>query len=110
MREIKLTARRKLLTSIHDDLASRIDAVHQSVLSLHALVVPNIDEAVRQREEQETHTILVPEHISAQFVEAAEQGHPEIQLDGAFPLRAGADAFVFHFNKVYFLLFFRNYG
>lgn len=89
----------KLLTSIHDDLASRIDAVHQSVLSLHALVVPNIDEAVRQREEQETHTILVPEHISAQFAEAAEQGHPEIQSDSAFPLRAGADAFIFHFNK-----------
>ncbi|OCL12417.1 hypothetical protein AOQ84DRAFT_386154 [Glonium stellatum] len=89
----------KLLTSIHDDLASRIDAVHQSVLTLHALVVPNIDEAVRQREQQETHTILVPEDISTQFLEAAGQSHPEIKSSHVFPLKAGADAFVFHFNK-----------
>ncbi|KAI9781265.1 MAG: hypothetical protein M1839_006057 [Geoglossum umbratile] len=79
-----------LLCRIHQDLASRIDAVHAAVLG---------QEIVSQSENQRSFTLAIPPELEAIIQQAAEVDHPELRDGNLFPLSEGAEAFVIHFNN-----------
>lgn len=87
-----------LLSDIHNDLAERIDAVHQSVLHLQGLLIPDVEQALSERSVV-SNLLAVPADIERKFQAAAEKSHPEIGTRGNFPLQAGADAFVAHLEE-----------
>lgn len=88
-----------LLTDIHNDLAERIDAVHRSVLHLHGLLIPDVEQALYEQGQVPPISLRVPEDIQKKFLAAAEKACPEVGFPGHFPLQAGADAFVSHFEN-----------
>ena len=88
-----------LFAEIHKDLADRIDAVHQSVLHLQGLLIPDVKQAILETGHVLPIPLTVPPEIATRFQMAAEKMHPEIRLHGGFPLQAGADAFVTHFDQ-----------
>ncbi|KAI9767775.1 MAG: hypothetical protein M1840_005456 [Geoglossum simile] len=79
-----------LLCRIHQDLASRIDAVHAAVLG---------QEVVSQLENPRSFTLAIPPEVEARIQQEAEIDHPELRDGGLFPLSEGAEAFVVHFNN-----------
>jgi hypothetical protein len=88
-----------LLSEIHRDLADRIDAVHQSVLHLEGLLISDVKQAMYEQERAVVIDVIVPVDIENKFRTSAEKSHPEICITGKFPLQAGADAFVEHFEN-----------
>jgi hypothetical protein len=88
-----------LLSDIHKDLVERIDAVHRSLLRLHGLLIPDVEQALSEQERNIPCTLAIPADIETKFRTAAEKSHPEIRTPGSFPLQAGADAFVTHFEE-----------
>jgi len=88
-----------LLSEIHRDLADRIDAVHQSVLHLQGLLIPDVQQAMHEQENPAVIDVIVPIDIENKFRISAEKSCPEYRLSGNFPLQAGADAFVEHFEE-----------
>ena len=90
----------KLLSEIHHDLAERIDAVHRSVLHLQGLLIPDVEQAISEQQGRATSArITVPTMIETKFQAATGKSRPEILTPGDFPLQAGADAFVEHFEE-----------
>ncbi len=87
-----------LLSDIHHDLAERIDAVQRSVLHLQGLLIPDVEQAMSERDSVVMVHLEVPAEIERKFRAAAEKSYPEIKIAGNFPLQAGADAFVAHFE------------
>jgi len=88
-----------LFAEIHRDLADRIDAVHQSILHLQGLLIPDVKQAILGQGNNVPIALTVPPEIAAKFQATAEKTHPEIRTNGGFPLQAGADAFVTHFGQ-----------
>jgi hypothetical protein len=88
-----------LLSEIHHDLAKRIDAVHQSVLQIHGLLIRDVEQAISDQEEITFGLLSIPPEIERRFQAAAEGAHPEITEPGGFPLQAGADALVMHLEN-----------
>jgi hypothetical protein len=88
-----------LLSEIHRDLAGRIDAVHRSVLHLHGLLIPDIEQALHEQARGSLIALVVPLEIEGRFQASAERTYPQIRMPGEFPLQAGADAFMAHFRK-----------
>jgi len=88
-----------LFAEIHKDLADRIDAVHRSILHLQGLLIPDVEQAILEQGHSVPITLTVPPEIETKFQTAAVKAHPEIRLHGGFPLQAGADAFVSHFDQ-----------
>ncbi|KAF2685997.1 hypothetical protein K458DRAFT_363531 [Lentithecium fluviatile CBS 122367] len=88
-----------LLSEIHHDLAKRIDAVHQSVLHLQGLLIPDVGQAITNQESGVMRLLSIPPEIERRFQATAEGAHPEISEPGCFPLQAGADALVAHFEE-----------
>jgi hypothetical protein len=95
-----------LLSGIHRDLADRIDAVgdrvedvHRSILHLQGLLIPDVEQAMSEQESAVVIHLDIPEEIESSFRTAAERCYPEIRTAGNFPLQAGADAFVEHFEE-----------
>ncbi|KIM99882.1 hypothetical protein OIDMADRAFT_125583, partial [Oidiodendron maius Zn] len=90
----------KLLSEIHHDLAERIDTVHRGVLRLQGLLIPDIGQAISEQQERATSArITIPAVIEKKFEATARESRPEILTPGDFPLQAGADAFVEHFEE-----------
>ena len=90
----------KLLSEIHYDLAARIDVVHQSVLHLQGLLIPDVEQAISEHQGRVTPaSITLPEAIENKFQVAAGKSRPETLTPSNFPLQAGADAFVEHFKQ-----------
>lgn len=87
-----------LLSEIHRDLADRIDAVHQSVLRLEGLLIPDVKQAMNEQERAVVIDVIIPVDIENKFRTSAEKSYPEIRMTGKFPLKAGADVFVEHFE------------
>jgi hypothetical protein len=94
-----------LLSDIHHDLANRmdqivdrIDAVHHSILHLQGLLIPDVGQALSEQGSVVIAHLDVPIEIEIKFRTAAEKSYPEIRTPGKFPLQAGADAFVEHFE------------
>ncbi|KAH8594198.1 hypothetical protein B0O99DRAFT_742105 [Bisporella sp. PMI_857] len=85
-----------LLSDIHRDLADRIDAVHRSILHLHGLLIPDIEQAMTEQRRVMPIPLGVPPDIERKFQAAAEKSYPQTRMLGHFPLQAGADAFVTH--------------
>jgi hypothetical protein len=88
-----------LLRDIHHDLVERIDAVHRSVRRLEGLLIQNVEQALSEQGRTVPIPLLVPTDIEKKFQTAAEKSQPEIRTRGNFPLQAGADAFVEHFEE-----------
>ncbi|KAK0111245.1 hypothetical protein ONS95_001618 [Cadophora gregata] len=88
-----------LLSDIHRDLADRIDAVHQSILHLHGLLIPDVQQAISEQGRPVSIPLIVPGDIERRFQTAAERFYPAVRSPGNFPLQAGADAFVAHINE-----------
>ncbi len=88
-----------LLSDIHSDLASRIDAVHRSIQHLQGLLIPDVEQALSQKEGTIIVRLDVSPDIESRFQTAAERSYPDIRKAGNFPLQAGADAFVAHFEE-----------
>ena len=88
-----------LLSEIHRDLANRIDAVHQTLLQLRGLLIPDVVQAISEQETAVVVDLDVPDEIESRFRLAAERSYPEIRTAGNFPLHAGADSFVEYFEE-----------
>jgi hypothetical protein len=88
-----------LLREIHYDLVERIDAVQRSVRRLEGLLIQNVEQALSEQGGTLPIPLLVPTNIEKKFQTAAEKSKPEIRTRGNFPLQAGADAFVEHFEE-----------
>ena len=88
-----------LLCEIHNDLAARIDAVHRSVLHLQGLLIPDVSQAMSDQGNTEFTLLTIPPEVDRRFQITAERAHPEIAQPKLFPLQAGADAFIIHFEN-----------
>ncbi|KAL5330933.1 hypothetical protein ACEPPN_000459 [Leptodophora sp. 'Broadleaf-Isolate-01'] len=88
-----------LLSDIHRDLADRIDAVHRSILHLHGLLIPDVEQAISEQGRVVLIPLIVPADIERRFQTAAERFYPAVRSPGNFPLQAGADAFVAHMDE-----------
>ena len=88
-----------LLSDIHRDLADRIDAVHRSILHLHGLLIPDVEQAISEQGRAVPMPLIVPADIEKRFQSAAERSYPTVRTLGNFPLQAGADAFVTHMDE-----------
>ena len=56
-------------------IISRLDAVHGRVEQVYGILTSNVPQAVRQQEQQLSHTLDCPPEILARFRRAAEQGN-----------------------------------
>ncbi|PVH72776.1 hypothetical protein DL98DRAFT_595662 [Cadophora sp. DSE1049] len=88
-----------LLSDIHRDLADRIDAVHRSILHLHGLLIPDVEQAISEQGRAIPIPLIVPADVERRFQTAAERFYPAVRTPGNFPLQAGADAFVAHMDE-----------
>ena len=88
-----------LLCEIHHDLAERIDAVHRSVLHLQGLLIQDVEQAIVDQKSATPSLLPIPTEIERRFRDAAEKSYPEIIRPACFPLQAGADALVTHFEN-----------
>ena len=95
LRPLELT----LLSDIHRDLANRIDAVHQTLLHLQGLLIPDVEQALSEQRSVVVVDLDIPSEIEGRFRTAAERSYPEIRITRNFPLQAGADSFVQHFEE-----------
>jgi hypothetical protein len=87
------------LSNIHSDLVERIDAVHQSVLLLQGLLIPDIAQALSEQRQQMEIPLQVPDSIERKFLAATEKSRPEVRQPNRFPLQLGADSFLTHFEN-----------
>jgi hypothetical protein len=95
-----------LLSDIHRDLAERINAVadqvvavHHSILHLQGLLIPDVEQAMSEQGNAVVIQLDIPVDIESKFRTSAEKSYPEIRTTGNFPLQAGADIFVEHFEN-----------
>ena len=88
-----------LLSEIHQDLAARIDAVHRSVLHLHGLLIPDVEQALSDRDNGMETLIPIPPDIGSRFYNAAATAYLDISRPDFFPLQAGANALVAHLEN-----------
>ncbi|PMD25960.1 hypothetical protein NA56DRAFT_390095 [Hyaloscypha hepaticicola] len=90
---------RRDLARIHQDLANRIDAVHQTLLQLKGLLIQDVEQALSEQERAIVLDLEIPAEIENKFQIAAERSHSNSRTTGMFPLQAGADAFVQFFKE-----------
>ncbi|PMD45938.1 hypothetical protein L207DRAFT_628596 [Hyaloscypha variabilis F] len=95
LRPLELT----LLSEIHRDLASRIDAVHHTLLQLKGLLIQDVGLALSEKEGVLVVDLDIPAEIKSRFQASAEKSYPDIRTIGNFPLQAGADSFVQYFTQ-----------
>lgn len=88
-----------LLSEIHHDLAARIDAVHQSVLHLHGLLIPDVAQAISDQDVEAGTMIPIPSDVEIRFHAAADATKLDHSRSPSFPLQAGADALVAHLDQ-----------
>ena len=87
-----------LLSEIHHDLAARIDAVHQSVLHLQGLLIPDVARAISDQEKGAVVLLPIPPEIETRF-QCASGTYIDQSRPDSFPLQAGADAVVAHLEQ-----------
>ncbi|KAM0333945.1 hypothetical protein ACHAQA_000962 [Verticillium albo-atrum] len=88
-----------LLCRVHQDLAERIQAVHLDLRRLIGILVPNMEQALAQKETHEVYTLEVPPRVADAFKRAAIQERPEYEDDMKLDLEEMADAFVLHYGN-----------
>lgn len=87
------------LSDVHHDLVERINVVHQSVLHLQGLLIPDVAQAMSEQGQQMELPVQVPDYIERKFLASAEKLHPEVRQPNLFPLQLAADSFLAHFEK-----------
>jgi hypothetical protein len=70
-----------------------------SILHLQGLLIPDVEQAILEQGRVLPVPLVVPADVERRFQAAAEKFHPEIRIPGNFPLQAGADAFVTHWEE-----------
>jgi hypothetical protein len=70
-----------------------------SILHLQGLLIPDVEQAILEQGRVLPVPLVVPADVERRFQTAAEKSHPEIRIPGNFPLQAGADAFVTHWEE-----------
>jgi hypothetical protein len=70
-----------------------------SILHLQGLLIPDVEQAILEQGRILPVPLVVPADVERKFQIAAEKSRPEIRIPGNFPLQAGADAFVTHFEE-----------
>lgn len=88
-----------LLSRIHADLASRIDNVHELVLRIAGVVVPDLQQGILQQENRPIYTITIPPQVEEIYQQAAEIDHPDVRHADRFPSIEGAEAFIIHLKN-----------
>lgn len=86
------------VSAFHRDLSERLDAVHQSILHIQGLLIPDVSQAIHEQEQRMEIVITIPDLIETKFLAAAARSHPEVRQPTQFPLKLGADAFIAHFE------------
>lgn len=87
-----------LLRRVHDDLALRIDSVHEDLRGLIAKIDPEYQQAPNIQAHPEISSVEIPEHVEAKFELASTIGRPEL-VANAWPLDEAADALIVHFHQ-----------
>ncbi|KAF5022559.1 hypothetical protein F66182_5392 [Fusarium sp. NRRL 66182] len=98
--EIDLLFRvRQDIELMHRDLADRITIVHHDIRRLMGVLIPDLDEALDQRDQRSIILLEVPIDLDDQFRFAALTAHPEYRVEADFELKELSDAFIMNFNK-----------
>ncbi|KAM0551916.1 hypothetical protein ACHAPJ_008255 [Fusarium lateritium] len=98
--EIDLLFRvRQDIELMHRDLADRITAAHHDIRRLMGVLIPDLDEALDQRDQRSVVMLGVPADLDDQFRFAALTGHPEYRIEEDFELNELSDAFILNFHK-----------
>ncbi|CAM1508571.1 Fc.00g054190.m01.CDS01 [Cosmosporella sp. VM-42] len=103
--EIDLLCRvRQDIAYMHQDITNQIQAVHNDVHRLMGVVVPDLEQELRQQAQQNHFLLPVPIDVAERFRFAALAERPEYGTDEAFELHELADALVFNYkdSTVYF--------
>jgi hypothetical protein len=80
-------------------IISRLDALHGQVQQVYGLLTSNVPQAVRQQEQQLSHTLDCPPAIAAGFQRAAEQGTGNQRSTASRPLSDLTEAFLMHLRQ-----------
>lgn len=83
---------------MHADLAYRLDHIHHDIKRLMGVLIPDLDEALRLREQHTTVLLEVPIDLAERFQWAAINGHPEYRTESDFDLSELSDAFIMNFG------------
>ncbi|KAJ4246624.1 hypothetical protein NW762_013567 [Fusarium torreyae] len=98
--EIDLLFRvRQDIELMHRDLADRITAAHHDIRRLMGVLIPDLDEALDQRDQRSVVMLEVPADLDDQFRFAALTGHPEYRIEEDFELSELSDAFILNFHR-----------
>ncbi|KAF4469847.1 hypothetical protein FALBO_3287 [Fusarium albosuccineum] len=98
--EIDLLYRvRQDIEFMHHDLTSRISAVHSDIQRLMGVLIPDLDEALNQRDRRAVVLLEVPMYLAEQFRFAALATHAEYRLEEDFELKDLSDAFILNYNR-----------
>ncbi|KAI9152034.1 hypothetical protein HJFPF1_09254 [Paramyrothecium foliicola] len=98
--EIDLLCRvRQDIYRVHQDLASRIAAVHLDLHRLMGVMIPNLGQALDQQAQRQVHLLDVPLEIADRFRVAALSDRPEYESDDGFELQELSDAFILNYNR-----------
>lgn len=84
---------------MHEDLATRITAVHDDIQRMMGVIVPNLDQELNQRKKQLIELLDVPPDIAERIRTAALNDRPEYNTDADFQLEELSDAFVLNFDN-----------
>lgn len=82
-----------LLTDIHNDLAERIDAVHRSVLHLHGLLIPDVEQALYEQGQVPPISLRVPEDIQKKIPCRCGKGMSRSGVPGPLSSPSGCGCF-----------------
>ncbi|RSL51111.1 hypothetical protein CEP53_008564 [Fusarium sp. AF-6] len=97
--EIDLLYRvRQDIEYMHADLSYRLDGIHYDIKRLMGVLIPDLDEALRLREQHTIVLLDVPENLAEQFRFAALTGHSEYRSESDFDLGELSDAFIMNFR------------
>ncbi len=80
-------------------IISRLDAVGDRVEQVYGILTSNVPQAVRQQEQQLSHTLDCPPDILARIQRAAEQGHGNQRSTTTRPLSDLTEAFLLHLRQ-----------
>ncbi|KAM0424250.1 hypothetical protein ACHAPT_010622 [Fusarium lateritium] len=97
--EIDLLYRvRQDIEYMHSDLAHRLDGIQHDINRLMGVLIPDLDEALKLREQRTTILLEVPIDLAEQFRFAALTGHSEYRAESDFELSELSDAFIMNFR------------
>jgi hypothetical protein len=83
----------------HQDLANRITAVHCDLHRLIGVLVPDLEQELKNQSERQVFLLDVPHDVANRFRVVALADRPEYADDSSFRLEDLSDAFVFNYQN-----------